>query len=74
MYMYICTCTCIYNVCIHMHTSMMCPCSSVSISLDSGEPCDIQLLVSYVVSCAAWNSSYDVRVFTKDKTMKVIIE
>ena len=33
--------------------------------------CDVHLKVSYVVSCAAWSSSYDVRVFTKDKTMKV---
>ena len=51
----------------------MCTCtrSSVSISLESGVQCEVRLLVSYVVSCAAWSSSYDIRVFTKDKTMKV---
>ena len=47
--------------------------SSVAISLEASEVCDVVLLVSYVVSNASWSSSYDVRVFTKDKTMKVIV-
>ena len=43
----------------------------MTISLEASEVCDVVLLVSYVVSNASWSSSYDVRVFTKDKTMKV---
>ena len=31
----------------------------------------VSLIVSYVVSNASWSSAYDVRVFTKDKAMKV---
>ena len=43
----------------------------MTISLEASEVCDVALLVSYVVSNASWSSSYEVRVFTKDKTMKV---
>ena len=31
------------------------------------------LYLSYVVSNASWNSAYDVRVFTKDQAMKVML-
>ena len=55
-----------------MCVSLSCGASSVSISLEASEVCDVVLLVSYVVSNASWSSSYDVRVFTKDKTMKVL--
>ena len=47
------------------------PRRSVTISLEASENCEVVLLVSYVVRNASWTSSYDVRVFTKDKAMKV---
>ena len=34
---------------------------------------DAVLYVSYVVTNASWSSAYDIRVFTKDKNMKVIL-
>ena len=37
----------------------------------ASEEGDAILFVSYVVSNASWSSSYDVRVFTRDKNMKV---
>ena len=47
------------------------PSSSVRVGLEVSEETDVSLVVSYVVSNASWSSAYDVRVFTKDKTMKV---
>ena len=47
------------------------PPSSVRVGLEVSEETDVSLVVSYVVSNASWSSAYDVRVFTKDKTMKV---
>ena len=44
---------------------------SVHIGLETSEEVEGVLFVSYVVSQASWSSSYDVRVFTKDKAMKV---
>ena len=67
-----CTCMQLCSWIVHvLYKLNECTCSSVSISLESGVQCEVRLLVSYVVSCAAWSSSYDIRVFTKDKTMKV---
>ena len=48
-----------------------CTFRSVKVTLDAKEETDIMLIVSYVVSNASWTPSYDARVFTKDKTMKV---
>ena len=45
--------------------------SSLRVGLEASEATDVTLLVSYVVSNASWTSAYDVRVFTKNKTMKV---
>ena len=45
--------------------------SSLCVGLDAREKGDVTLVVSYVVSNASWSSAYDVRVFTKDKAMKV---
>ena len=47
------------------------PPSSVRVGLEVSEETDVSLVVSYVVSNASWSSAYDVRVFTKDRTMKV---
>ena len=46
-------------------------CSTLHVGLEAAEEGDATLTVSYVVSDASWSSAYDVRVFTKDKTMKV---
>ena len=69
--MYICQMNVLMYVYVFCYHSNECACSSVSISLESGVQCEVQLVVSYVVTCASWSSSYDIRVFTKDKTMKV---
>ena len=45
--------------------------SSLCVGLDAREKGDVTLVVSYVVSNASWSSAYDVRVFTKDRAMKV---
>ena len=46
-------------------------CSTLHVGLEAAVEGDATLIVSYVVSNASWSSTYDVRVFTKDKTMKV---
>ena len=43
---------------------------SVHVGLEVSEEVEGILFVSYVVTQASWSSSYDVRVFTKDKAMK----
>lgn len=47
--------------------------SSVRVVLKAKEETDIVIVVSYVVKNASWSPTYDVRVFTKDKSMKVHI-
>ena len=44
---------------------------TLHVGLEAMEEGPVDLFVSYIVSDASWSSSYDVRVFTKDKTMKV---
>ena len=44
---------------------------AIHVSLESEGKMDAVLYLSYVVSNASWSSTYDARVFTKDKTMKV---
>ncbi|XP_064396719.1 protein F37C4.5-like isoform X2 [Halichondria panicea] len=44
---------------------------TLHVSLEAAEEGEAILFVSYIVTNASWSSSYDVRVFTKDKTMKV---
>ena len=44
---------------------------AVHVGLEASEEVDAVLYVSYVVTNASWSSAYDIRVFTKDKTMKV---
>ena len=44
----------------------------VCISLEAAEDTDVTLALSYVVSSASWSPQYDLRVFSSDKTMKVI--
>ncbi len=46
-------------------------CRTLHVGLEAAEEGEAILFVSYVVTNASWSSSYDVRVFTKDKTMKV---
>ncbi len=41
-------------------------------TLHAVDECDITLVLSYVVSNASWSPAYDTRVFTKDKTIKVL--
>lgn len=48
----------------------MCP-RAVHVGLEASEEVDAVLYVSYVVTNASWSSAYDIRVFTKDKNMKV---
>ena len=48
-------------------------CRSVKVTLEAEQKVEIMLVLSYVVSNASWTPAYDVRVFTKDKTMKVEI-
>uniref|UniRef100_A0A1X7VAE9 DUF4139 domain-containing protein n=1 Tax=Amphimedon queenslandica TaxID=400682 RepID=A0A1X7VAE9_AMPQE len=43
---------------------------SVKVILHSIEKVDVTLVVSYVVKNASWSPIYDIRVFTKDKTLK----
>ena len=44
---------------------------AVHVGLEASEEVDAVLYVSYVVTNASWSSAYDIRVFTKDKNMKV---
>ena len=44
---------------------------AVHVGLEASEEVDAMLYVSYVVTNASWSSAYDIRVFTKDKNMKV---
>ena len=44
---------------------------AVHVGLEAPEEVDAVLYVSYVVTNASWSSAYDIRVFTKDKNMKV---
>ncbi len=44
---------------------------TLHVGLEAAEEGEAILFISYVVTNASWSSSYDVRVFTKDKTMKV---
>ena len=53
---------------IHTHTHTH---STLHIGLKAPEETDAVIFVSYVVTNASWSSAYDVRVFTKDKSMKV---
>ena len=46
-------------------------CRTIKITLGAVEKCDVMLILSYVVSNASWTPAYDIRVFTKDKSMKV---
>ena len=46
---------------------------AVHVGLEASEEVDAVLYVSYVVTNASWSSAYDIRVFTKDKSMKVYI-
>ena len=46
-------------------------CRAVHVGLEASEEVDAVLYVSYVVTNASWSSVYDIRVFTKDKNMKV---
>ena len=48
----------------------VCP-RAVHVGLEASEEVDAVLYVSYVVTNASWSSAYDIRVFTKDKNMKV---
>ena len=50
----------------------LCCCRAVHVGLEVAEEVDAVLYVSYVVSNASWSSAYDIRVFTKDKSMKVL--
>ena len=45
----------------------------MKVTLEAEQKVEIILVLSYVVSNASWSPAYDVRVFTKDKTMKVEI-
>ena len=45
--------------------------SSLQVSLETQQDMSVSLIVSYVISNASWSSAYDVRVFTRDKAMKV---
>ena len=45
--------------------------SSLCVGLECGGEVDVRLVLSYVVSNASWSSAYDVRVFAKNKAMKV---
>ena len=45
---------------------------AVHVGLEAPEEVDAVLYVSYVVTNASWSSAYDIRVFTKDKNMKVL--
>lgn len=44
---------------------------SVKVIIDAKVDCDVMLTLSYVVSNASWMPAYDVRVFSKDKLIKV---
>ncbi len=44
---------------------------AVHVGLEAAAETDAILYLSYVVTNASWSSSYDARVFTRDKTMKV---
>ncbi|XP_065890127.1 protein F37C4.5-like [Dysidea avara] len=44
----------------------------VCISLEAASDTDVVLALSYVVSNASWTPQYDLRVFSNDKTMKVL--
>ena len=46
-------------------------CRSVKVTLETSQETDVRLIISYIVTNASWSPAYDVRVFTKDKTMKV---
>ena len=52
-------------------TLTFCSRRAVHVGLEVAEEVDAVLYVSYVVSNASWSSAYDIRVFTKDKSMKV---
>ena len=45
----------------------------VRVVLHSSERVDATLIVSYVVNDASWTPLYDIRVFTKDKTLNVCV-
>ncbi len=45
--------------------------SEVSIILDCKKVCEVELTLSYIVRDASWTPSYDVRVFSGEKQMKV---
>ena len=44
----------------------------IRVILHSSERVDATLIVSYVVNDASWTPLYDIRVFTKDKTLNVL--
>ena len=44
---------------------------TVKVTLGAEKDVDVRLFISYVVYNASWSPSYDLRVFTKDKSMKV---
>ncbi|XP_070568310.1 protein F37C4.5-like isoform X4 [Ptychodera flava] len=44
----------------------------VSIMLETREECEVELLISYVVTNAKWTPKYDIRVFSQDKMMKIM--
>ena len=46
-------------------------CRAIHVGLEAPVETEVVLYLSYVVRNASWSSSYDVRVFTKDKAMKV---
>ena len=47
-------------------------CRTVHVGLETAAEVSVVLYLSYVVQNASWSSSYDARVFTKDKSMKVL--
>ncbi|XP_078001409.1 protein F37C4.5-like isoform X1 [Glandiceps talaboti] len=49
-----------------------CQTREVSIMLETREECEVEMLVSYIVSHAKWTPKYDIRVFTEDKMMKIM--
>ena len=67
--------TCMNQLCLdpqpHLSFHPLYSTSSLRVSLEVQQDMSVSLIVSYVVSNASWSSAYDVRVFTKDKAMKV---
>ena len=46
---------------------------AVHVGLEAPDETKATLYLSYVVTNASWSSAYDVRVFSKDKLMKVCV-